>query len=158
MKSDYFSVEGPVLNSGEECEKILRKLPEWFGIEEALAGYRTEIDSLPTFFVKMREKNCGFISVKEHFKESVELYVLGLLPEFHRHGIGRAAIESVTEYYRSHGVEYMQVKTVSPSNNWPEYEKTRRFYLALGFIPLEIYPVFWGDGNPCLQMIKKISQ
>ncbi|EKD81388.1 MAG: hypothetical protein ACD_39C01832G0006 [uncultured bacterium] len=158
MKSDYFNVEGPVLNSGEECEKILRQLPEWFGIENALAGYREEIDTLPTFLIKRQQQNCGFICLKTHFKESVELYVLGLLPEFHRHGIGRAAIESVTEYYRSQGVEYIQVKTVSSSNKWPEYEKTRSFYLSLGFRPLEIIPAFWGEGSPCLQMIKKISQ
>jgi hypothetical protein len=51
----------------------------------------------------------------------------------------------------------MQVKTVSSSSNWPHYEETRKFYLSLGFRPLEEYPVFWGQGNPCLQMIKKIA-
>lgn len=157
MKSDYFSVEGPALNKGEDCEEILRQLPEWFGSGDALAGYRNEIDSLPTFMIRRQNQNCGFISIKEHFKESVELYVLGLLPAFHRHGIGRSAIESVTEYCRARGYEYMQAKTVSSSSNWPHYEETRKFYLSLGFKPLEEYPIFWGQGNPCLQMIKKIT-
>jgi len=157
MKSDYFSVERPSLNKGEECEKILNRLPEWFGSGDALTGYRAEIDMLPTFMIRRHDQSCGFICIKPHFKESVELYVLGLLPEFHRHGIGRSAIESVTEYCRSRGYEYMQVKTVSSSSDWPHYEETRKFYLSLGFKPLEEYPLFWGQGNPCLQMIKKIA-
>ena len=157
MKSDYFSVVGPVLNSGAECEKILCQLPEWFGIEQAVTDYQVEIDNLPTFLIKMREQNCGFISLKHHFKESVELYVMGILPEYHSQGIGRAAVESVIEYYRAQGVEYMQVKTVSPARDWPKYEKTRKFYLALGFIPLEVFPLFWGPESPCLQMIKRIG-
>lgn len=156
MKSDYFNIVGPVLNSGAECEKILRKLPEWFGSEQTIIDYGVEINSLPTFLVSMHNITCGFISIKPHYKESAELYVLGILPEYHHQGLGRAALESVTEYYRNQGVEYLQVKTLGPAKNWPAYENTRNFYLSLGFKPLEEFPTLWGPDCPCLQMIKKI--
>lgn len=157
MKSDYFSIVGPKFNLGAECENILSQLPEWFGAKQAVVEYREEIDSLPTFMVEVHNKTAGFVTVKEHFKESAELYVLGILPEYHHQGIGRAAVESITEYYRSKGVEYLQVKTVSPSKNWPAYESTRAFYVSMGFKPLEETASIWGPESPCLQMIKKIN-
>ncbi len=156
MKSDYFSIVGPLLNSGAECEKILRQLPEWFGDEKTMVDYGIEINSLPTFMINMHNHPCGFISLKIHFKESAELYVLGILPEYHHKGLGRAAIEAVTEYCRGQNIEYLQIKTVGPSNSWSAYENTRRFYISLGFKPLEEYPGLWGQDCPCLQMIKKI--
>jgi ribosomal protein S18 acetylase RimI-like enzyme len=157
MKSDYFSIVGPKLNSGTECEMILRQLPEWFGAEQTAREYAVEIDSLPTFIVNVHNQLAGFITLKQQFKESAELYVLGILPQYHHQGLGRAAIETITEYCRSRGVEYLQVKTLSPSKNWPAYESTRAFYFSLGFKPLEEIPSFWGPESPCLQMIKKIS-
>ncbi len=156
MKSDCFSIVGPLLNSGAECEKILRRLPEWFGDVKTMVDYGIEINGLPTFMISMHNQVCGFISLKMHYKESAELYVLGILPEFHHQGVGRAAIEAVTEYCRSQGVEFLQTKTVAPSNNWPAYEHTRQFYLSLGFKPLEEFSDLWGPESPCLQMIKKI--
>ena len=62
MKSDYFSIVGPVLNSGKECEKILRRLPEWFGDEQTMIDYGIEIDGLPTFMINIHHQVCGFIS------------------------------------------------------------------------------------------------
>jgi hypothetical protein len=33
------------------CERVLRDLPEWFGIEEATAAYVRNVAELPTFAV-----------------------------------------------------------------------------------------------------------
>ncbi|MDD3145708.1 MAG: GNAT family N-acetyltransferase [Candidatus Riflebacteria bacterium] len=156
MKSDYFNIVGPLLNSGNECEKILRRLPEWFGDEQTMIDYGIEINSLPTFIINMHNQPCGFISLKIHFKEAAELYVLGILPEYHHQGLGHAAIEAVTEYCRNQGIEYLQIKTVGPSTSWAAYENTRRFYISIGFKPLEEFHGLWGPDCPCLQMIKKI--
>ena len=29
------------------------------------------------------------------------------------------------------------------------YDATNRFYLALGFKELEVFPELWGENNPC---------
>lgn len=45
---------------------------------------------------------------------------------------------------------------MSPEADDPIYEKTRLFYLSLGFLPLEDFPDLWGEDTPCFQLIKKI--
>ena len=37
------------------------------------------------------------------------------------------------------------------------YEKTRLFYLAMGFKPLEVFKTLWDEDNPCLFMVKHIQ-
>ncbi len=147
---------GPEFNQGEKCEKILRLLPDWFGIESAIQNYRKGIDKLPTFLIYFENEFCGFVSVKQHFKESAELYVLGIKSENHRHGIGRFAIKRVCAYLRQLNVKFLQVKTLSKSRESEAYRKTRKFYLKMGFTPLEEFKELWGKDNPCLLMVKEI--
>ena len=35
--------------------------------------------------------------------------------------------------------------------------ETREFYLSMGFAPLEIFPLFWNEENPCLFMAKYLG-
>jgi hypothetical protein len=44
----------------------------------------------------------------------------------------------------------LTVKTLSPSRPDPNYAGTRRFYEAVGFLPIEEFPTLWGANNPCL--------
>jgi hypothetical protein len=46
---------------------------------------------------------------------------------------------------------------LSPPHEIAEYAATRRFYLAMGFKPLEEFTGVWGDGNPCLLMAKALA-
>jgi len=152
-----FSIIGPLLGQAAACEPILRSLPDWFGIEEAIVAYVNEIDALPTFLaLDQEERAVGFMSVKQHFPHAAELYVLGVRPEWHGRGMGRALLARVEAYLRDLGVEYLQVKTLAPSHPDPNYARTRRFYEAVGFRPLEVLPDLWGEHNPCLIMIKKL--
>ena len=48
----------------------------------------------------------------------------------------------------------MQVKTLGPSHPSERYARTRTFYEALDFIPLEETTSFWGVGNPCLILVR----
>jgi hypothetical protein len=61
------------------------------------------------------------------------------------------------EYCRKHGHEYLTVKTVDESAGYESYAKTRRFYLGVGFVPLEVFPLLWDEANPCLMMIKRVG-
>ncbi len=150
------NIEGPLLGQGAVCEAILRALPEWFGIEEATAQYIRAIDDLPTFVAFVVGRAVGFMTVKQHFPQSAELYVLGVLPEMHHRGVGRALLARVEAYLREQGVEYLHVKTLSASHPDPGYAKTRAFYEAMGFRPLEEFKTLWDEANPCLLMVKKL--
>ena len=61
-------IRGPLLGQGAICEPILRALPAWFGIEEAIVHYVNEIDQLPTFLACQQDQVLGFVSLKVHKK------------------------------------------------------------------------------------------
>lgn len=73
------------------AEEILRRLPEWFGNEKALIEYVNGVASLPFWAALNSDGKCiGFISIKVHYGNTGDIYVLGVLPEHHRKGIGKS--------------------------------------------------------------------
>ena len=50
------------------------------------------------------------------------------------------------------------LKTLGPSNPDEGYRKTREFYSALGFLPLEETTAFWGPEQPTLVMVKVLPK
>ena len=148
--------QGPFCGKAEVCQLILRALPQWFGIEKALNQYLKEIEDLPTLLAFVDNKCVGFLTFKQHNKYAAELYVMGVLPQFHRQGIGRALVKRTEMILRQDNVEYWQVKTLAPSHPDQYYAQTRAFYLAMGFRPLEEFRQLWGEGNPCLLMVKHL--
>ncbi|CZF78390.1 acetyltransferase [Grimontia celer] len=146
----------PSKGLGHKCEKILRSVPEWFGREDSLIEYVNEIDHLSTYTAFLDERLIGFFSVNIHNECSAELHVLAVHLDFHRQGIGKQLYRSVEEDLKTQGIKYVQVKTLGPSYGDANYEKTRQFYLSLGFSPLEEIREFWGEGTPCLLMVKGI--
>ncbi len=53
------------------------------------------------------------------------------------------------------GVRFLQVKTLGESRPDANYARTRQFYLACGFTPLEELTDLW-PGNPCLLLVKAL--
>ncbi len=151
------TISGPVFGKEIECEAILRALPEWFGIEDSIANYVKKIKTLPTFIARYNNEVVGFISLKIHFDRAAEMYVLGILPKYHRKGIGRRLVDAATAYLCGCDIKFLQVKTLSESRDSEHYTRTRRFYESMGFQPLEEFKTLWDERNPCLLMIKSIS-
>ena len=133
------------------CESILRELPDWFGIEEATAAYIRDVADLPTFAVA----DDAFLSLKLHNARAAEVYVMGVRPSRHRRGIGTALLAAAEDHLRARDVEYLQVKTLGPSHPDDGYERTRLFYEARGFVPLEELLDLW-EQNPCLLLVKRL--
>jgi ribosomal protein S18 acetylase RimI-like enzyme len=150
------AIEGPYFEKSGICMPILRALPAWFGIEPALIHYSAEIDHLPTLLAYDGGEAIGFISLKQHTPYAAEIYVMGILTQYHRMGIGRALIHQCQEWLKQRAVEYLQVKTLGSSQPDESYARTRAFYAAVGFRPLEEFKQIWDEDNPCLIMIKKI--
>ena len=73
---------------------------------------------------------------------------MGVLPEYHRRGIGAGLWEAAKAYAKAQGYLYAQVKTVA-SGHYPEYDRTNAFYRAMGFEALECFPTLWDARNPC---------
>ncbi len=151
-------INGPFLDShsSQVCETILRALPDWFGIEEAIVDYAKAVSQLPTLFANVNKIDAGFLAIKQHNPFAAEIYVLGVLPEFHHKGVGRALVQQAETYLRQVGVEYLQVKTLADTHPDPFYARTRAFYEAVGFRTLEVLPMLWNLENPCVIMVKAI--
>ena len=141
----------------KQVEPVLRALPEWFGIEKSTVQYIKDADSMPTMLVRDGEEVIGFVTIRMHFPESADIHCMGILPAYHRKGIGRQLVHAVENYLKLDGVKFLQVKTVSDSNQDESYAETRKFYLGVGFTPLEVFPTLWDEWNPALLLIKSIQ-
>lgn len=136
------------------CERILRALPDWFGLESAIIDYIRESANMPMFAVSDGDDIVGFVSLKHHNKWTAEIYVLGVLAEYHRQGLGRMLVDRCEEYLTDKGYRFLTVKTLGPSRECAEYERTRMFYEGIGFSPLEEFATLWSEEHPCLFLVK----
>lgn len=139
------------------CEPILRSLPDWFGIEEAIQNYLRAADENITFLAWNNNHAVGFLTLKLHNEFSAEIYVIAVKREFRRMGIGRALVTYAENFLRSKNFKFLQVKTIAEIHPSPEYAETRKFYQAMGFYPLEVFPELWGIEYPCLMMVKNLD-
>ena len=94
------------------------------------------------------EKTVGFLYLKQTGKDTVELAVMGVLKEYHRHGIGKALFEYAKSSIKESGYSFIQVKTVQ-MGKYEEYDHTNQFYISLGFKEFEVFPMLWDEWNPC---------
>ena len=86
--------------------------------------------------------------LKETGNATVELYVMGILKEFHRKGIGRRLFHHAKEVASEKGYSFIQVKTVC-EGIYADYNLTNAFYQKIGFKELECMEELWDKANPC---------
>jgi N-acetylglutamate synthase-like GNAT family acetyltransferase len=99
----------------------------------------------------------GFLALKHHFRESCEVHIIAVDGSLHRHGIGQALLQAAEADLRRSGVHWLSVKTLSPSDPDEGYAKTRAFYTAMGFAPLQELLDLWNADNPALIMVKMLE-
>jgi GNAT superfamily N-acetyltransferase len=97
----------------------------------------------------------GVLLVDQRYPTSAEVHLLAVRRKHHRAGIGRTLLERVEDDLRAQGVRLLSVKTFGPSASDPDFDRTRAFYTACGFHPVEEFPDLWVD-NPCLLMVKAL--
>ena len=144
-------------DKGQVCKRILESLPIWFGIEKAILDYALAIESMPMFVIENQAGEIlAFLALDFHNEFNAEIHVMAVLPDFHGKGLGTALVEKAKQYSKAKGLQYLTVKTMSPSKPNREYDLTRKFYQKLGFVPLEEFKTLWSEANPCLLMIKNL--
>lgn len=142
-------------NKRDICLEVLRDIPQWFGIPEAVADYASASGNMQMF--ASFECGCvGFILLRIHDAFTIEIHVMGVKREFHRRGIGRALVDKSVEFACEKCMRVMMVKTLAESDPDPHYSATREFYKAMGFFSLGVLPTLWGPENPCLIMAKTL--
>ena len=142
--------------AGPECASILAELPEWFGIPAANAAYTERAGREPVWVAECDGTAVGIMILADHGFAAIENVLLAVRPTAHRRGIGRALIEQAISVCQERGALYLSVKTLGPSREYEPYARTRAFYEAIGFAPVEEFTSIWGPENPCLFMIKAV--
>ena len=149
---------GPTLNEKAQCEAVLRSLPMWFGIEEALVMYADDSARLPTFAAVEGPEIRGFISPRQHFPHAWEVHCIAVHADARNRGHGKALLAHAEGWLSKQEVSLLQVKTVAATSSSKEYAQTREFYRHVGFQPLEVFPELWSAQNPCLQLVKFLQR
>ena len=136
---------------------ILAALPDWFGLPDCTREYIEQSADLPFWAAEQGSSCVGFAALKLTSPHTAEVSVMGVLPDHHRSGIGRGLFEAMESRARALGCSFMQVKTVQ-MGRYPEYDRTNRFYLAMGFREFECFPTLWDEWNPCQVYVKYIGE
>ena len=135
------------------CETILRGLPEWFGFEETNRGYILGLETLPALVALHDGEIVGFLSLRHHNPFTSEIEVIAVDTRMHRKGAGRALLRAAEDSLRLGPSRLLEVKTLGPSKPDEGYRRTRAFYEAMGFLPVQEIAL-WGPDQPCLIMVK----
>lgn len=130
------------------ARSILEELTDWFGITKSREQYIKDCEEQIFVVAKEAEKEIGFICLKETGKDTVEVAVMGILKEYHRHGIGKRLIGAVKNIAIEKGYSFLQVKTVQ-MGFYENYDRTNLFYQNTGFKEFEVLPTLWDKNNPC---------
>lgn len=136
-----------------DCAAILAGLPEWFGLPESNVEYAANAGREPTWVAEEDGAVLGVMTLVDQGQSAIDIHLLAVRREAHRRGVGQALVRQALAEARALGKRYLTVKTRGPSLPYEPYERTRAFYLAVGFEPLEEFTTIWGPENPCLIMI-----
>ncbi|HXQ16325.1 MAG TPA: GNAT family N-acetyltransferase [Caulobacteraceae bacterium] len=150
------AIEQRPAGSGAICRSILADLGDWFGLPDSNAEYEQLAQTGPAVVALMDGEPVGLMLLKDHFGETLEIYFLAVRRERHRGGVGRALVEHAEILAAQRGARFLSVKTRGPSKPYEPYERTRRFYQAMGFAALEEFPQLWDPENPALFMAKAV--
>jgi GNAT superfamily N-acetyltransferase len=139
----------------DECAALLGTVPEWFGIPASNANYLRNLSILPSWLALADTRVIGAITLEEHFAESHEVHFMAVRRDHHRRGVGRALLSHLESEAVSRGARWLHVKTLASSDPGEFYSRTRAFYQAMGFSPLFVSDVLFGDPrNPALVLVK----
>ena len=136
--------------------KILRDLPEWFGIEEYTEDYIEKSADYPFFAAYDDDLPAGFVYIKETSPFTIEIYCMGVLKKYHRKGYGKRLMDYISIYAKKKNYKFIQVKTVK-QGIYDTYDKTNKFYRDSGFYELEVFPDLWDKHNPCQVFVKSVK-
>ncbi len=154
-------VSGPLTGQGALCAHILADLPEFFGLPDSNRAYAAAAETLPSFVASVeqgdRRIDAGLLLLKETAPAAVELHLIAVLREFQGVGVGGALVRAAEAHLRERGVRWFHVKTLGPTDPDENYARTRGFYVAMGFEPLEEIVQIWGPDNPCLLLVKRLD-
>jgi len=115
--------------------KVAKTLPEWF-TEGGVKNIAVDILFQRGFVAICNNTVVGFISFFVN-EAAGHIGWMGILPSYHRKGIGKKLLEKLVSEFKKSGVKEVRVNTLGDSVDYKPYEETRAFYRAMGFRDFE---------------------
>ena len=133
------------------CDAVIASLPYFFGDPDGVRDCARDVRSQGGFVATAGDGIVGFITLLDHNDESAEITWMAVHAEHRRNGIGHRLMDAVVDDAKSRGVRMLCVLTLGPSvpeEPGDNYEGTRAFYRANGFVPLrELQLSTWNDSH-----------
>jgi GNAT superfamily N-acetyltransferase len=114
-------------------QRLTVLLPEWFNQGEANLKYADTAQQLDGYVARIDGDPKGLLIYKKHSAIAAEIVWLGVDPNCHRCGIGRALVTAACDAARSDGLDLLFAWTLHAKIDYEPYKRTRRFYDRVGF-------------------------
>ncbi len=129
--------------------KIIKALRDWFD-ETAQRNIPTDLRFQNGFVAILASRVVGFVAFT--VSEGVAMLEwMGVVPEHHRHGIGRRLVEKMIDELKRSDVNEVRVRTLGDSVEYEPYVQTRAFYRAMGFEDLQ--RIAQPDNKACPELL-----
>jgi ribosomal protein S18 acetylase RimI-like enzyme len=156
--TDALTIRPLMPADAEACDAIVRDLPDWFGLDVGIRDCAAAVRSQDGLVAeRLNGSVAGFLTWVLHFPETAEITWMAVAPDDHRRGAGRAMIGELSERLVDGGARLLLVKTLSANGDSEHYDRTRAFYLAMGFLPLQEMPDLWDAENPALLLVRPLG-
>jgi len=140
-------------SDAEQCDAVIRSLPDWFGNEQGIADSAEAVRSQAGFVSVVDGAVTGFLTWKRNHPTTAEITWLAVHVAHRGGGTGTALVEELVA--SAGALRYLTVKTLSAAMEYPPYEETRAFYRARGFTEL-IELDLWGPENPATLFLRPL--
>ncbi|MEX2247514.1 MAG: GNAT family N-acetyltransferase [Dehalococcoidia bacterium] len=140
------------IDDAAACDAVIASLPYFFGDPDGVRQCAEAVRTQRGFVAVAEGGIAGFITLEQHQPGSAEISWLAVQSGHRRGGIGRQLVDAAAELLAAEGARALFVMTLGPSvpeddRDGDNYEGTRRFYRANGFVPLrELQLRDWNDG------------
>ena len=125
-------------------------LPAWFDVDSRERAIPIDLQYQDGFIASHNECVIGFITL--FIAEGrVNIGWMGVLPEYHHQGVGRALISAAEDFCRQKGILELATYTLGDTVDYEPYNATRAFYASMGF---EIFQRSQTDNPGCPEEIK----
>ena len=143
------SVRAATAQDAEACAEIVAVLDDYF-TEDVPDKVRDDLRAHGGWVVGDAGDVAGFAIVERRGPRAAEILWAAVAAERRGAGLGKQLIDHVLDELGAAGVQIVEVKTLDPSADYPPYDATRAFWLARGFIQIDMIDPLpdWPPGNP----------